>query len=127
MRELAEARFVSLESYRKDGSPVKTPLWAVDLDGDVAMWTGADSYKVKRLRRDPNARLARCNSSGKKILSGWVEVDAEVHDDAPTLERVVAAMSKKYTWQVWLIRLTLPFRSRAGRQHVCLRFRRRAA
>ena len=113
----------SLETYRKDGTAARTPLWCVDLDDDVRLWTGAESYKVKRLRNNPKGRLAACNASGKKILGEWVEVEAEIFEAQTEVDRVVAAFAKKYTWQMWLIRLTLPFRRGVAGKYVSVRLR----
>ncbi|MEU5843649.1 PPOX class F420-dependent oxidoreductase [Rhodococcus sp. NPDC047139] len=63
--ELAAAKYVLLTTYRKDGSPVGTPVWAAP-DGDrLLVWTVADAYKVRRLRRDPRVSLAICDARGK--------------------------------------------------------------
>lgn len=62
---VAAAKYVSLTTFRKDGSPVATPLWAA-LDGErLLMWTVTDSYKVKRIRRNQRVTVAVCDARGK--------------------------------------------------------------
>ena len=39
-------RYFSLETYRRDGTPVRTPLWFIDLDGELAFYTMAASGKA---------------------------------------------------------------------------------
>ena len=63
--ESGTAQCVLLTTFRKDGTPVSTPLWAA-LDGDrLVMWTVTDSWKVKRIRRNPAVTLQPCSYSGK--------------------------------------------------------------
>ncbi len=48
--DVAGERFVSLTTFRRDGTPVATPVW-IARDGDaLVVTTPADSGKVKRLR-----------------------------------------------------------------------------
>ena len=58
-------KYLSLTTYRRDGSPVATPVWFVEDDGRLFAITAADSYKAKRLRRSPAAMVAPCTMSGK--------------------------------------------------------------
>ena len=57
-------KYVSLTTYRKDGSPVSTPVWFVVDEGRVLVWTSARSWKAKRLRRNPQVRVAACDFRG---------------------------------------------------------------
>ena len=57
-------KYVSLVSFKRDGTPVATPLWFV-VDGDrLLAITDAHSAKVKRIRRNPDVTLAACRASG---------------------------------------------------------------
>ena len=51
-------KYLSLTTYRRDGSPVATPVWFVEDEGRLFAITAADSYKAKRLRRSPAAMVA---------------------------------------------------------------------
>lgn len=58
-------KYLSLVSFKRDGTPVATPLWFV-LDGDrLLAMTDAHSAKVKRIRRDPEVTVAPCKGSGR--------------------------------------------------------------
>lgn len=62
---LAGHKYVSLTTYRKDGTPVATPLWVVR-DGDaLAVWTPTGSWKIRRIRRDPRCEVAPCDFRGR--------------------------------------------------------------
>lgn len=77
LERLGEEKYVSLTTYRKDGTPVATPLWAVR-DGDaIAAWTPADTWKVKRIRRNPVVTLAPCTMRGRptgEAIAGRAEI-----------------------------------------------------
>ena len=57
-------KYLSLTTYRRDGTPVSTPLWFVEAEGRLFVVTGADSHKVQRLRRNPAAMVAPCTARG---------------------------------------------------------------
>lgn len=57
-------KYLSLTTYRRDGTPVSTPVWFVEEDGRLFVTTGAESYKAKRLRRNPVAMVAPCTARG---------------------------------------------------------------
>jgi uncharacterized protein len=57
-------KYLSLTTYRRDGTPVSTPVWFVEEDGRLFVITAAHSYKAKRLRRNPAAMVAPCTARG---------------------------------------------------------------
>ena len=87
-------KYVSLVSFKRDGTPVATPLWFV-VDGDrLLAMTGARSAKVKRIRRDPEVTVAPCRASGHPT-AGPVAARAEVlpPDEVESAQRL---MARKY-------------------------------
>jgi hypothetical protein len=68
--------YLSLTTYRKDGSAVTTPVWCVVDDDRVLMRTDSESYKVKRLRTHPSVSIAACDSRGK-VRSEAIPAQAE--------------------------------------------------
>src|SRR5437870_4923485 len=95
---LDNEKYVSLETFRKDGSGVKTPVWVAPLDGKLVIGTEGGSHKVKRLRNDPRVRVAACNASGKAIRGPWYDGTARVLD-AGEAPRGEAVLDRKYGWQ----------------------------
>lgn len=80
--QIAEAQYVMLTTYRKDGTAVATPLWAAP-DGDqMVLWTVTDSWKVKRLRRNNNVLVQACDARGSKTFGPVVAGVGEVVDRA---------------------------------------------
>ena len=96
---LDHERFVNLETFRKDGSGVKTPVWAAPLDGRIVIFTAADSYKVKRLRNNPKVRVAACDGRGR-VHGPWLDGEARIVGDADTARRILGALRRKYGWQM---------------------------
>ena len=57
--ELAKSIAMNLRSFRKDGTPVDTPVWVVKVDDHCfASYTDDRSFKVTRLRNNPNVWIA---------------------------------------------------------------------
>ena len=95
----ADEPYISLETFKKDGNGVKTPVWAAPLDGKLVVMSAGDAFKVKRLRRDPHARVAACDMRGK-VRGEWLEGTGRVLDDAEHVRRAHAALRQKYGWQM---------------------------
>jgi hypothetical protein len=96
---LADAKYINLETFKKDGNGVKTPVWAAPLDGKLVVMSAGDAFKVKRLRRDPHARVAACDVRGK-VRGEWHEATGRILDDPADVERAHGALRKKYGWQM---------------------------
>ena len=63
---LARERYISLTTFKRDGGTASTPVWVVSDDGRrLLVWTGANTWKVKRIRRDPRVRVAASDRRGK--------------------------------------------------------------
>ncbi len=87
--------YLNLESFRRNGRGVKTPVWFVR-EGDVLhVWTQADSGKVKRIRRNGRVRIAPSTARGEH-LGDWIEAKAEVDDSPQALAHVQRQMARKY-------------------------------
>jgi hypothetical protein len=66
LAQLANERYISLTTFKRDGSTASTPVWVVTDDGRrLLVWTGANTWKVKRIRRDPRVHVAPCDAKGK--------------------------------------------------------------
>jgi PPOX class probable F420-dependent enzyme len=105
---LADERYINLETFKKDGAGVKTPVWCVPLDGKIVVYTDGQSYKVKRLQRNPRVRVAPCDARG-----AWVDGEGRIITDDPArIERAHRAFIDKYGWQVRLLDLAVWVRRR---------------
>ena len=94
---LGAEKFVSLTTFKKDGTAVATPMW-LGRDGDqLFVWTPADSWKVKRAKNNPRVVLAASNRGGK-VREGADPVDgvAEVITEPATVQRLAGVIRRKY-------------------------------
>ena len=94
--DLDTAKYVSFVTYKKDGTPVATPVWVVPFEGGYAFTTDPDAYKVKRLRNDARATLTVCDMRGKIKDGATVHIGAAVVLDEDDAEDVAKLISKKY-------------------------------
>ena len=82
---LGQAKYISLTTFRKDGTPVATPVWLVR-DGDtLRVITQSDSGKAKRLRNGSRVLVAPCDARGR-LKGAQVEGVATLQDDAETAQ-----------------------------------------
>lgn len=86
---------VNLETFRKNGEGVKTPVWFVIVDGVLYVRTIATTAKVKRVRRDGHVRLAPCTARGE-VRGTWVDGRARIVDDAGEAQRILQLFHRKY-------------------------------
>jgi uncharacterized protein len=94
-QRLAEAQYLLLTTFRRDGTPVPTAVWAAALDdGRLGVWTRTDSGKVKRIRRSSTVEIAECDRRGKPVGPA-VPAAAELLDGEGT-RRVRRAVAHKY-------------------------------
>jgi len=63
--ELKGHKYVSLTTFRKNGTAVHTPVWFAEDGGLIYVMTRGDSVKVKRIRNNPDVRVAPCTMRGK--------------------------------------------------------------
>jgi hypothetical protein len=80
-----------LVTYRRDGTPVPTPVWAAPAEGLLYVRSERASGKVKRLRNDARLLVAPCTVRGKPLGMPF-EASAKVlaREQEPRAERALA-------------------------------------
>lgn len=58
-------KYISLTTFRKNGVGVSTPVWFGEEDGKLYVMTRGDMGKSKRIRNNPQVRVAPCTIRGK--------------------------------------------------------------
>lgn len=91
---LASGKYLSLTTFRRDGTPVATPVWHVREGETLRVITQADSGKAKRLRNDGRVLLAPCDARGT-LKGTQVEGTATLEDPAET-ERTAQLIEARY-------------------------------
>ncbi len=95
--------YLTLESYRKNGNPVRTPVWFVEDQGVLYLGTPADAGKVKRIRNNPRVRVVPSTARG--LPNGdWIEARAHIVSGSQA-EHANALLNQKYGWKRALITL----------------------
>ncbi|MBZ5571496.1 MAG: PPOX class F420-dependent oxidoreductase [Acidobacteriia bacterium] len=102
--EIGGQKYICLTTFRKNGVAVRTPVWFGEKDGKLYVMTRSDSGKCKRLRNNPQVRIAPCTIRGK-VTGPQFSATARFLDKEywPSARK---AINRKY----WMARL--PIRSR---------------
>jgi hypothetical protein len=101
-KTLDTSNYLSLETFRKTGVGVATPVWFAPLDGKLYVFSAGDAGKVKRLRNSSKARVAPCDVRGK-VLGEWQDAQAFLVDDPAEVKTAHAALVARYGWQMRLL------------------------
>ncbi|MEU6659031.1 PPOX class F420-dependent oxidoreductase [Streptomyces sp. NPDC046821] len=64
LARLGAGKYLLVTSFRKNGSPVATPVWVVRDGSSLGVWTPTDSWKVKRIRRRGDVLVGPCDARG---------------------------------------------------------------
>jgi PPOX class probable F420-dependent enzyme len=88
------AQYVALTTYRRDGTPVTTPVWAAAEGESLYLFSNAAAGKVKRLRNSSRAAIAPCTATGK-VTGAQLPAEAFnlTNDQMPKVWRL---LTKKY-------------------------------
>ena len=101
---LQSSRYALLRSYRRDGTPVDTPIW-FHLDGESLVFRTKTGPKTARVKAHPQVELRPCDHKGRttgdvpaitgvaQVLSG---AEAQRADDR---------LHRRYGWQYNVIPL----------------------
>jgi uncharacterized protein len=103
--EIHGQRYISLATFRKTGVPIYTPIWFAEEDDKIYFMTNSKLGKVKRIRNNPQVKIAPCTLRGK-IIGPEFSATARILP-AENATRIHRAISAKY----WLARLPLLWRN----------------
>ena len=95
-KDLDEAKYIAFVSHRRNGSPVSTPVWVVPFDDGYAFTTDADSWKVKRIVKDPTVTIQVSNIRGRPKKGVPVHRGRAVLLGDADVARVQMAVRSKY-------------------------------
>ena len=97
--------YISLVTFRKSGAPVYTPIWFAEENDRLYFMTGSKLGKVKRIRNNPQVKIAPCTIRGK-ITGPEFSATARIlpAEDAARVRRAIKA---KY----WLARVPFLWRN----------------
>jgi PPOX class probable F420-dependent enzyme len=109
--QLSQQQFINLETFRKSGVGVKTPVWFVQDSETLFVRTMANSGKVKRIRNNGQVKLAPCKVDGA-LLGDWVAATAREVSDHTTDRKVDRLLDQKYGLMKRMFALTSALQGR---------------
>ncbi len=102
LSQFSGQKYLAIESYRKNGEAIRTPVWFVENQRTLYVRTDSDTGKAKRMRRNPRIRIAPCNAGGT-LKGGWVEAEAKFATDEEA-EQAYQLLRRKYGLQYRAVR-----------------------
>lgn len=118
LKDIGNPTYIVLETFRKSGEGVKTPVWVAAEGDKLYVWTVDDTGKVKRIRNNGRVRLAVSDSRGNP-KSNWVEARARVLAEPAEASKQEARLRAKYGFQFQFFNLMLKLR-RDKNPHVAI-------
>jgi PPOX class probable F420-dependent enzyme len=90
-----DQKYLSLETFRRNGVGVRTPVWFVQDGEALFVRTIANSGKVKRIRNNAHVNIAPCKLDGA-LLGDWVPAVGREVNNPETNQKVDQLLWKKY-------------------------------
>jgi len=94
-------KYLSLETFRKNGEGVRTPVWFAAEKDDAAVlfiYTIGETGKVKRIRNNPRVRIAPCDMRGN-VTGEFVEARPEILSGDAAAHGVGLLNRKYFPWK----------------------------
>lgn len=94
---LGDEKYILLTTFRRNGTPVPSPVWLAPLDsGELGFWTSSGSGKAKRLAHTAKVLVQASDSRGKpKPGSDEIEATARLVTGSE-LEEIRRKINAKY-------------------------------
>jgi len=94
LEQFLDQKYINLETYKKDGTPIRTPVWFV-IDKDLIYVITRDSTgKVKRLRNNLDVRTVPCSFKGEP-KNEWIKGKADMITGEEA-DEIIKLRKKKY-------------------------------
>ncbi len=92
---LAGHEYLSLKTFRRDGTPVPTPVWFAEEAGTLYITTQAGSGKTKRIRNFSTVEVAPCDQIGT-LLGDWTRAQAVLLTEPEQRHHAHALLEARY-------------------------------
>lgn len=109
LRQFSGEKYLNLETFRKSGAGVRTPVWFAASDpaepghGEMVLYlyTLPDSGKMKRLRNNRRVRIAPCSMRGG-LRGAWVDAEARFVEGTEAQQAHRLLNRKYWPWKTIL-------------------------
>ena len=95
LKQFEKQQYLCLETFRKNGEGVKTPVWFARENDQFFIWTGGSSGKVKRIHNNSRVRVAPSKVDGTPV-GEWIEAFAVADPSDAAIKHVSKLFIKKY-------------------------------
>ena len=96
LKDFSNVEYINLVTYKKDKTPVTTPVWVADFSDSLVVTTSINAGKVKRVRNNGKATIYTTNQNGSKKLSESLDLDASLIEDVDMKKQAADTIRKKY-------------------------------
>ncbi len=100
---LSGHKYINLETYKKSGQAVRTPVWFVISDEQIFVLTSQNTGKIKRIRNNPAIKIMPCGIRGDS-KGEWVEGLARIATESE-MQNIIKLRYKKYGFRAKIIGL----------------------
>lgn len=104
LKQFEKQQFLNIETFRKNGQGVKTPVWFVQDGETLHVWTQAGSGKAKRIRNNGKVRVTPSTASGEPT-GEWLDAHASTDESSAAIKHVESLMRKKYKTMFYIFGL----------------------
>lgn len=94
-------KYINLETYKKNGQAVRTPVWFVTFDDQIFVMTTKNTGKVKRIRNNTDVKVMPCGMRGEP-KGEWIHAKARFATESET-QKAIQMRVKKYGFRAKLV------------------------
>ena len=94
--DFADQEYINLITYKRDDTPVKTPVWVAAYENYLVITSSKSAGKVKRINNNGRATIYVTDQIGSSVLSEPLEVRASIIDDEDKKQAALDKIIKKY-------------------------------
>ena len=95
LTQFEKQQYLNIETFRKNGNGIKTPVWFVQDVDKLYIWTESTSGKAKRIRNNERVKIAPSKVDGTPV-GEWLAAKAAIDDSDAAIQHLKGLMSKKY-------------------------------
>ena len=120
LEQFQKQSYLNIETFRKSGQGVRTPVWFVQDRETLLVWTQADSGKAKRIRNNCTVKVAPSTGAGEP-LGEWIPARAQTDDSPDAVKQVEKLMKKKYGFMFSALGFLGMLRMRGGAKYTAIK------
>ena len=96
LKDFSGVEYINLITYKKDKTPITTPVWVADFSNSLVVTTSLNAGTVKRVRNNGKATIYITNQSGSKKLSESLDLEASLIEYVDLKKQAADLIRKKY-------------------------------